>query len=177
MPNIATEVTLHLDSGLKAKLAEITRLAELRTADEFDGIFARQLATVESEAREARHAEMIARDNAAKIARRNRFLVWERVGGIRFWRVGRIGGSFYIRHRSTAAAVVAFVALVSVTANAASLNSVRDCIAAGNSFSVCAANEYHNETTESGETILRGNNPQSPNVEFRGDVVILRGGN
>jgi hypothetical protein len=30
---------------------------------------------------------------------------WRRVGGLRFWRVGRLGGSFYVAARRSGAAV------------------------------------------------------------------------
>lgn len=62
---------------------------------ESGGFFQRK----EFEARQARHKMMIARDEAKKAARRSRMFVWERHGGIRFWKIGRLGGSFYIAKR------------------------------------------------------------------------------
>lgn len=48
------------------------------------------------ENRVLRHKIAVARDAAKKSARRNRRFVWERNGGIRFWKIGRFGGTFYI---------------------------------------------------------------------------------
>lgn len=48
------------------------------------------------EERQLRHKMAVARDVAKKAAKRNRPFVWERHGGIRFWKIGRLGGSFYV---------------------------------------------------------------------------------
>ena len=48
------------------------------------------------ETRQLRHKMAVARGRAKKAAKRSRMFVWERHGGIRFWKIGRLGGSFYI---------------------------------------------------------------------------------
>lgn len=97
-----------------------------------------------------------------------------KVRGLWHWRVGRFGGTFYVARR---AAMVAALVAVAGAAQAAPVDDVVRCMASGNSFAACAIFVSHNETTENGITVLRGNDPVMPAIEQSGETTIFRGGN